>query len=81
MKKWTQHAEKSLGHFDYIEIITQICRSNNFSLDFEKRSLNNMTNFFYFIEHLDYMVIKNLNGMKSLDERSTTGAMHNCSDR
>jgi hypothetical protein len=38
MQKWIQHAEKPLGHLDYTKIITQICGSNNFSLDFREMS-------------------------------------------
>jgi hypothetical protein len=36
MQKWTQRAEKFLGHSDYIKLATQICRSNNFSLELDK---------------------------------------------
>jgi hypothetical protein len=34
MQKWIQRAEKPLGCLNYIEIVTQICGSNNFLLDF-----------------------------------------------
>jgi hypothetical protein len=39
MQKWIQHDGKPLGHSNYIEIITQIYRSNNFFSDFGQMSL------------------------------------------
>jgi hypothetical protein len=36
MHKWIQPAEKPLGHLDYTNLTTQICRSNHSSPDFDK---------------------------------------------
>jgi hypothetical protein len=42
MHKLIQHDEKFLLHLDYIEIITQLCGSNNFSSDFGQMSTENI---------------------------------------
>jgi hypothetical protein len=36
MHRWIQHAEKLKRHLDYINLATQICRSNHSSPDFEQ---------------------------------------------
>jgi hypothetical protein len=36
MYKWIQRDEKPLGHSDYTNLATQICRSNHSSPDFKQ---------------------------------------------
>jgi hypothetical protein len=39
MHKWIQRAEKPLGHSDYTNLDTQICKSNHSSPDFEQNQM------------------------------------------
>jgi hypothetical protein len=52
--KWIHHAEKTLRHSDYTEIITQIYESNNFLSNFEKMFPKNSSKKNNFVEHLEY---------------------------
>jgi hypothetical protein len=55
MRKWIQHVEKPQGHSDYTKIITQICISNNFSLNLRQMFLEKIVKEESFhVECLDY---------------------------
>jgi hypothetical protein len=43
MHKWIQRAEKALGHSDYTNSATQICRSNHSSPDLGKNQTEKIT--------------------------------------
>jgi hypothetical protein len=43
MHKWIQHVEKPLGHLDYTNLTTQICRSNHSSPNFEQNQIKKIT--------------------------------------
>jgi hypothetical protein len=54
MHKWIQRAEKPLGHSDYTNLATQICRSNHSSLDFRQNQTKKVTKKPQKVERLDY---------------------------
>jgi len=43
MYKWIQFIEKSLKHLDYINLATQIYKSNHSSLNFEQNQTKKIT--------------------------------------
>jgi hypothetical protein len=57
MYKWIQRAEKPLGHSDYTNLTTQICRSNHSSPDFGQNQTKKVTKKPQKVERLDYILM------------------------